>query len=130
MSILKDSLKETLFSKPMALLIGMALIFFFIVFYFFGYVINYKETVVSKEKVEIHVLKAKSQSVKDKYNVYYRYKDNDTTYFIKVDNCTIKPKLNDSLIQAERIHYSYETLFRSGSDSRLDSPSNLFCVKK
>lgn len=130
MSILKDSLKETLYSKPMALLVSLILIFIFTVSYFFGYVINYKETIVSKEKVEIHVLNAKLQSTKDKYNIYYRYKDTDTTYVIKVENCTIKPKLNDSIVRAEKIHYSYETIFRSGNDTRLDSPSNLFCVKK
>lgn len=130
MSILKESLKAAVFSKPMAMLIVFVLIFLGFVGYFVGYLSSYKETIVSTTPVELHILKVIKQNVDGRYNVYYRIKDNETTYALKLSSCVIKPKLDDTLVKADTIQYTYSTIFRNGSESRLSKPQQLFCVQK
>lgn len=130
MSILKDSLKTALFSKPMAILVVMILLFLGAVGYFIGYLATYKETIVSTTPVELNIIKVMKQNVDGKYNVYYRYKDNETTYAIKLSSCVIKPKLDGTVVKAENIQYTYSTVFNDGSESRLSKPSQIFCVQK
>ena len=130
MSILKESLKKALFSKPMALLIFMIIIFLGAVGYFFAYLTTYQETFVSSTPVELNIIKVTKQNVGGKYNVYFRYKDNETTYAIKLSSCIIKPKLDGTVIKAEKIKYTYSTVFNDGTDSRLSNTSQLFCVQQ
>lgn len=130
MSILKESLKTALISKPMALLVIMILIFLGAVGYFVGYLTTYQETVVSTTPLEIHVMKVKKQNIDNKYNVYFRYGDKEVTYVSKLSACVIKPKIEGTTIKGEQIHYSYTTMFNNGQDTRLLKPNELFCVQK
>lgn len=130
MSILKESLKTALLSKPMALLVIMILIFLGAIGYFVGYLATYQETIVSTTPVELNIIKVMKQNTDGRYNVYYRYKDNETTYALKLTACVIKPKLDGTVVKAENIQYTYSTVFNHGADSRLSKPSQLFCVQK
>lgn len=130
MSIVKDSLKTALLSKPMAALLGIVLIFLIAVGYLFGYFFTYKETIVSIQPVEIYIMKAKKQTTEFNYNVYFRYQGNETTYVSQLQSCVIKPKIDDTVVKAQQVHYSYTTLFNSGENIRLMNQNELFCVQK
>lgn len=130
MSIVKDSVKTAVFSKPMAFLLVLVAVFFAMVGYLFGYFFTYKETVVSVTPVQINVMKVKKQNTDSKYNVYYRYTDKEITYVIKLTSCVIKPKIEGTVLKGEQVRYTYTTMFNKGEETRLSKPNELFCVQK
>ncbi len=128
MSIVKDSFKETMSTKAFKILTVFLLLFFSAIFYFFYDVFSYREQVSKIEPVKLHFMLSLQKDNYDR-DIYYKLNDKEKVYLIHIKNCKIKSKLGAKVIDANLISYDYFTTFRSGKNTRLEEPSELFCEK-